>query len=234
MNLKNQVRDNQKNQCVATSKKMNQIEERADAAGLSYYKMMENAGVGAAEQITNRHAMSGKRVVVFCGKGNNGGDGFVVARKLTEQGASVFIFLVGDESKTEDGNRNLQICETMGIPIVSFNDPEIELAVVEEADILIDAIYGTGFHGNLNEVAKKATDLINRQEAFVYSLDIPSGLNGDSGEADPATVKANMTVVFHALKPAHVKKENVAYCGDIVCISIGIENVLDEEILEES
>lgn len=93
---------------------------------------------------------------------------------------------------------------------------------MQDADIIIDAIYGTGFHGEFNDEIREIARLINNSDASVYSLDIPSGLNGDTGEADPDTVKADYTIVFHCLKPAHIMESAKQYCGEIVVKGIGI------------
>ena len=210
---------------AVTSSEMKEIERKADEAGLSYYQMMENAGSGAAEYILEKQTVLGKRVMVFCGKGNNGGDGFVVARKLKEKGAFVQIILLEGEPKTEDAIKNCRICETMNIPMFKFEDPKI-IATIENTDIIIDAVYGTGFHGELRETVGKAARLINDSSALTYALDIPSGLNGDNCIADPDTILADETIVFHRLKPVHADPKSAEYCGQIVCIPIGIEKVL--------
>ncbi|MEL7655937.1 MAG: NAD(P)H-hydrate epimerase [Bacillota bacterium] len=216
-----------RNMPVVTSTEMKEIERAAAEAGLSYYQMMENAGSGAAEYIAESQAVAGKKVIVFCGKGNNGGDGFVVARKLKEEGASVEILLMEGHPKTEDAISNWRICETRGVPIFEFSALE-RVESIEAANIIVDAIYGTGFHGELREPVKKAAKLINDSKVVTYALDIPSGLNGDDCTADPDTVLADETIVFHRLKPAHIHGGSAGYCGRIVCISIGIEKVIKE------
>lgn len=212
---------------TVTSAQMKELERRADEAGLSYYRMMENAGTGAAEQIALQMTIDGKMVLIFCGKGNNGGDGFVVARRLTEMGASVKLILVEGEPKTEDAITNKLRCEAIAIPIFPLTEEKESSRFIGEADLLIDAIYGTGFHGVLRDPVRKLTRLINRSKAPVYALDIPSGLNGDTGEADVDTVRADCTIVFHRFKPAHMDEKCKVYSGKSVCISIGIEAVLD-------
>jgi hydroxyethylthiazole kinase-like uncharacterized protein yjeF len=212
---------------AVTSAQMKEIERRADEAGLSYYRMMENAGAGAAEYISSKHPVAGKTVLIFCGKGNNGGDGFVAARKLTEDGASVQLILAEGEPKTEDAAKNKQICETMAIPMTDMADEKEIRLLAEAADLIIDAVYGTGFHGELRATVRRITRLINRSKAVVYALDVPSGLNGDTGEADEDTVNADTTIVFHCLKPAHINEKCSSFCGNVVCISIGIEDVLN-------
>ena len=218
------------NDRAVTSSQMKEIEKKAAEAGLSYYQMMENAGSGAAEHIAKNHSVSGKSVLIFCGKGNNGGDGFVAARKLKEKGAETKLVLVEGEPKTEDAIKNKQLCVSLGIPILDADEKGAELRpAAAGADLIIDAIYGTGFHGELRERVRGITGLINNSKAIVYALDIPSGLNGDSGNADIDTVNADETIVFHRMKPAHVDGESSRYCGRITCISIGIESVLGTE-----
>ncbi len=208
---------------VVTAAEMKEIERKAADAGTSYYQMMENAGTGAADYISQKHSVQGKRVLIFCGKGNNGGDGFVSARRLTEKKALVRLILMEGEPKTEDAIKNKELCEAMGIPIYDAAKMETRVpGFMEETDIIIDAVYGTGFHGELKELVKSALRRINASEALVVSLDIPSGLNGDTGIADSDTVRADETIVFHRLKPAHTKENAKEYCGRILCISIGI------------
>ena len=211
---------------MVTSAQMKEIERRANEAGLSYYQMMENAGIGAAEQMSSKGPVAGKRVLLFCGKGNNGGDGFVVARKLAEKGASVKLVLAEGEPKTVDAIKNWQICETMSIPMIGLEEETEIRHSVEAADLIVDGIYGTGFHGELREPVRTITRMINRSKAAVYALDIPSGLNGDTGDANDDTVCADWTIVFHQLKPAHLDEKSLKYCGQIICISIGIEALL--------
>lgn len=211
---------------TVTSAQMKEIEKNADEAGLPYYQMMENAGIGAAEYIEAEFPVSGKKVLIFCGKGNNGGDGFVAARKLHETGASVKLVLAEGEPKTEDAITNKRICDAMKLPMLGMSEADEITASIGEADLIVDAIYGTGFHGGLREPVRGIAAQINRSKALVYALDIPSGLNGDTGEADPDTVRAEYTIAFHRLKPAHNDDRCSEFCGRIVCISIGIEEVL--------
>jgi NAD(P)H-hydrate epimerase len=211
---------------AVTSAEMKEIERKADEAGLSYYRMMESAGTGAAEYIISKGSVRGKTVLIFCGKGNNGGDGFVAARKLSEAGASVILVLAEGEPRTEDAIKNRRLCGVMSIPeIVPAEERELE-GLTENADLILDAVYGTGFHGELREPVRKMARQINRSKATVYSLDIPSGLNGDTGEADEDTIRADCTIVFHRLKPAHEMEKSRRFCGKTVCVSIGIEEVL--------
>ena len=194
---------------IVTCKEMKEIEKRADENGLSYYQMMENAGTSAFQYISEKNP---KSVSIFCGKGNNGGDGFVVARLLKEQGVDVAVYLVDGEPGTQDAITNYNLIKDN----VSFPD------CYKEADIIVDAIYGTGFHGELRENAREAVSFINNSGAYVFSLDIPSGLSGDALAGDPNPVRADCTVAFHALKPIHVSEEAKPYLGKVVIGNIGI------------
>lgn len=210
---------------VVTCEEMKQIEQEAANKGLSYYQMMENAGTGAAVFINTTQAVDGKRIFVFCGKGNNGGDGFVVARKLHEYGAIVSIIIADGEPKTGDSIKNKKLCEKLKIPFLSVSEA-LDLLGKHLPAIIIDAVYGTGFRGSLKEEIRKITREINKIESTVYALDIPSGLNGDSGEADKDTVKANYTTVFHRYKPAHLMEQGKKWCGMSVVIDIGIDDLI--------
>ena len=145
-------------------------------------------------------------------------------KKIKRKGGFRKVFLVEGEPKTEDALKNYKICQGMDIPIYNIGDwDENKNDSISAADIIIDAIYGTGFHGELREPVRKIIRQINALEAVVYALDIPSGLNGDNGVADQDTVRADETIVFHCLKPAHINEAATKYCGRVSCISIGIE-----------
>ena len=137
---------------IVTSKQMKQIEQNSIQYQMSYLRLMENAGCAAANFILQTlHDVSDLNCIVFCGKGNNGGDGFVVARKLAEQGAAVTIVLTEGEPKTDDAARMLHIARSMELPIFSFEEqPEAVNEALEQVDVIVDAIYGSGFHGEMD------------------------------------------------------------------------------------
>ncbi len=209
---------------TVTCAEMKEIERKAAEGGLSYYQMMENAGSGAAGFIMDRSPVKGREVFVFCGKGNNGGDGFVVARLLHENGATVKLILVEGEPKTKDAITNSRLCQALAIPRMTVEELP-GLQTLPEACIIVDAIYGTGFHGSFRDEARKAASWINSVDAPVFALDIPSGLNGDTGMADPDTVRASYTVAFHRFKPVHIIKEAEELLGEAICIDIGISRL---------
>lgn len=224
---------------TVTCAEMKEIERAADAAGLSYYQMMENAGSAAAELILSRcgsiESAGPRRAVIFCGKGNNGGDGYVAARKLSEAGHGVVIVAVEGPPKTKDAAVNARIAAAIKIPLLHWPTDtcglELRTAVeaihtaVSAADIIVDAIYGTGFHGKLSDAVLRCTAVINSQKSgtLVYALDIPSGLSGDSGEVSEGALRADCTIVFHRKKPVHDIESAKPHCGEILTVGIGID-----------
>lgn len=193
---------------------MKEIEKRADAGGVSYYQMMENAGTAAFREISERGLPS--KAAVYCGTGNNGGDGFVIARLLRDAGVSVTIALPGGSPKTPDAITNFGLVS------------DIPVSEKPDGDIIVDAIYGTGFHGSLNDSVADLIKTINASDAVIYSIDIPSGLSGDMTEGDiPETaVKADYTIAFHDRKPVHTCESAFPYLGEVITVSIGIEDVI--------
>ncbi|MBR2619384.1 MAG: NAD(P)H-hydrate epimerase [Firmicutes bacterium] len=228
-----------------TCGQMKVLERRADESGLSYYRMMENAGSCAASMIMEPVASyeaesmeTDKKVYVFCGKGNNGGDGFVVARLLHDKGYKVTVILVDGEPKTQDAITNYGLVRVRDIRILDM--AENNRALMElggEPDIIVDAVYGTGFKGELKSNGLKAAIYINRYSKGMHgeelvphvkivALDIPSGLGGDVVNEkliDINSIRADFTVTFHAKKPVHVQKFAPKYCGEIRVADIGID-----------
>ena len=201
-----------------TAAQMKQIEQAANAGGLSYLQMMENAGQAAA-QLALKRCPAAQTAAVFCGKGNNGGDGFVVARLLHQAGLQVQVILTdGPRPATPDALTNFQRASARGIVIRENND-EAD-AFIRSADLLVDAVCGTGFHGELRPGAAQAARQMKEAPGFVLALDIPSGVECDTGRVAEGAVLADCTVTFHAAKPRHTLAAR--QCGDIVGADIGI------------
>lgn len=226
---------------TVTCAEMKEIERNANESGLSYYRMMENAGKSAVKVISDKLQMIRNKgnflpdeinVVIFCGKGNNGGDGYVVARELALKGMDVTVIMADGNPKTEDAIKNANIVLRRGIPVIDAKAYfDVIPEMVQACDVIVDAIYGTGFHGILPENVRLCTKLINGKNyknssstrKIVFALDIPTGLNGDAGAPDTDTIVADYTVAFHKTKPVHSLKEAMPYCGQIVTVSIGID-----------
>ena len=215
--------------------RMKDLEKATDESGLSYYQMMENAGNIAANRIIEITMAARERphpstrqltARIYCGKGNNGGDGFVVARILKQRGWDVTLVLVDGEPQTPDAITNYGLAKELEIPVVELGDLATDAGSVP--DIVADAIYGTGFHGRLREKgAAAAAEIADAKAAgaVVFALDIPSGMGGDltdEAELDERCVKADCTITFHAKKRVHLQDFAAKYCGEIITADIGI------------
>ncbi len=204
-----------------TAAQMKQLEDRANTNGLSYEDMMENAGQAAA-RILLECMPDFRTAAILCGKGNNGGDGFVVARKLFEAGRRVCIILTdGAPAGPGAAYTNYMRARRLSIPLFSLD--EIlgqEERLIQNTNVIVDAVTGTGFHGELRKNAKMAAQIANRANGFVMALDVPSGVEADTGRAAEGAVRANLTVTFHARKPCHRLCKDL--CGDVRVARIGI------------
>ena len=206
-----------------SSAQMKALEDRCAAEGISASILMENAGRAAAYAINGTIPVKDKHCVVFCGSGNNGGDGFIVATGLKKLGANVQVILCFDLPKSRAAREAYEKAYAAKIPMVDLavSPYGAELAMVG-VDIVVDAIFGTGFHGELPKAGKAAAKLINSAIAAVFSLDLPSGMETDRFQSDPDCVRADFTVVFDSLKPSHIMPLTAKLCGNICVVDIGI------------
>lgn len=185
--------------------------------------LMENAAKSCVEEI-----MDFDSFVIIVGKGNNGGDGLAMARLLIDAGKKVETYLVFDAEFSGDAKINFDRLLKMNITPKSCQDNESLAAAVKNADCVVDAIFGTGIKGEITGVAKEVIDLINEHSDYTLSVDVPSGINSDSGEASESTVKADKTVTFAAYKKGMLLYPAADYTGDVVVADIGIpEEVFD-------
>lgn len=206
-----------------TAQGMRAMDEAAiQGIGIPGGHLMERAGVGVAREVVER--FDPETAVVYAGKGNNGGDGFVVARELAGVGVSVVVVAVsGCEGYRDDALLNLQICRRLGIEVLDGLPAEDEQP--EELlcpDVVVDAVFGTGFAGAARGPAATAIDRINATPAPVVAIDIASGVDAGSGEISGPCVVADVTVTMHAPKVGHFVTPGGAAAGDVVVASIGI------------
>jgi len=187
--------------------------------GIKEELLMENAGESSYFAILKEIKDIKKRFAIFCGAGNNGGDGFVVARKLYSNGADVVVFLLGDPEKYRGAAKmNLDIIRKIDIPIKkieSIEDLEKELAYTH---IIVDAIFGTGLTRQVEGIYKEVIRVINKSREAgkkVVSIDIPSGVSGDSGQVMGAAVKADMTITFGLPKVGNLLYPGYELCGKL-------------------
>ena len=196
---------------VYTVAQMRAWEDAAVTAGSSYATLMENAGARAAADLFSRFEAP-QRLLVLCGKGNNGGDGLVLARHWAQAGWPAAVCLLLGENLSPLSAANLANLP----PSVQQLPPER----LPESDVVVDAVFGTGYSGELPAAVAAWMRQINRQSGCKVALDMPSGINSDHGHIAADSFCAHITYAFQALKPAHRLPEVQAYCGDIVCLSI--------------
>jgi NAD(P)H-hydrate epimerase len=204
-----------------TVKQMMQIEENGHYMGFFRKLMMENAGSATARHIVEHYSdLTSKKVTVFAGLGNNGGDAFVVARHLAGFGCKPTIILLGhpDKIKTEEAKSNWKILEKMNsVNLILASDVA---GLVNDAEIIVDGILGTGISGNIREPYLSAIKFINQSNAFILAVDVPSGLDPDTGLVNDQCVKADVTITFHKMKIGLPKNPDM--CGKIIVEKIGI------------
>jgi len=207
--------------CI-TVKQMMQIEENGHQMGFLRKFMMENAGAVTTKKLVEKFGdVKSKNVLVFAGLGNNGGDGLVIARHLAGYGSNVIVFLLGeaDNIRSEECSWNWSLLEKMK-SIKLLTGGNLEHLNNLEFDIIIDGILGTGISGEIREPHASAITFINESNTNTVAVDVPSGLNPDTGETNQACVNANMTVTFHRMKVGMSKRKDV--CGEIFVEKIGI------------
>jgi len=190
--------------------------------------LMENAGGNCAEIIIKElKKTGGSKVCIFCGAGNNGGDGFVIARHLINEGLKVKIALCGKESKIKgDAEINYKITRNMKIAIKELDLNNIEKDVKEyagESDLIVDAIFGTGLAGVISGEFENLINAINSLNKIIIAVDLPSGLDCDTGLALGTAIKASRTVTFAAAKKGFINPDCAKYTGEIYIASIGID-----------
>ena len=220
-----------------SSDQMYSIEDKAhNVIGMKRVYMMENAGHGLADFIilNFRGKLRGKRIVAICGTGNNGGDGFVAARHLSYYyGASVQLILLGfaNDLRTEEAKINWQIIQKMdSIEVITGNEINDKIKkTIEYADVIIDGIFGTGIRGEIREPHSSAIKIINTSKAYVVSVDVPSGIDPNTGRAHDVSVRADATVTFHRMKIGLLN--NKKYSGSVHIEKIGIPHESEEGIV---
>jgi NAD(P)H-hydrate epimerase len=196
--------------------------------------LMENAGRGAAELLTGL-GVSG-RVVICCGKGNNGGDGFVIARHLDPRKVDLRVLLFcRPEELRGDAKVNCDILTKASLPMTIHADPDVsDAAIAQElrgAEWIVDALFGTGLQGPVRAPFDRVIAAINKSGSKVFAVDIPSGLDCDTGEPKGVTVRANHTATFVAMKKGFLQPASAHWTGDVHVIDIGAPRRLLEEAL---
>jgi hydroxyethylthiazole kinase-like uncharacterized protein yjeF len=209
-----------------TSREMRALEVNAEYFGISLLQLMENAGRNIAQEVTSRFPKE-KKIAIFCGLGGNGGDGFVAARHLLAAGFEVTVVLVGKgrDISHEAALTNWGILQSLQekIPLVEITDSSVIPKV--SADIVIDALLGTGTKGKLKPPISQVVDYINSLSGFKVAVDVPTGIDSDTGEALGNAVKADLTVTFHKAKKGLEKAKK--YVGELVVADVGLPQEME-------
>lgn len=213
---------------VATASEMREIDRSAiEEYGIPGTVLMENAGVAVIRRLESIfETLSERKFCIFAGKGNNGGDGYVIARHLANQGARVKVFLVGERAAISgDARINLDIIDKMGIDIIEINserDWDKAKVAATFAECLVDALLGTGFHGEVSGDMAHMIDIINAAGKLVIAIDIPSGVEADTGRVCGRAVRATYTVTFGLPKPGLFLYPGAECAGELTVADIGI------------
>ena len=226
---------------VVTASQMRQLDRRAtEEYGIPSLLLMENAGLQAVLELERAFPyLTRSRVAMVCGKGNNGGDGFVVARHLFDRGIMVEVFLLARQTEIKgDARTNLEIIRKLGVPIYEVTTSQELGAIgeaIERADVVVDAILGTGTIGPAKGLFEEAIELLNRCGKSIVALDIPSGLNSDEGVIPYPSISAVLTVTFGLPKRCLILYPAASCAGRVVTVDIGLpRQLLTDPLLDVS
>ncbi|HEA46808.1 MAG TPA: NAD(P)H-hydrate epimerase, partial [bacterium] len=186
---------------VVTAEEMREIDRKTIASGVPSIELMENAGRAVTKAIKSHYRpLRGKEISIFCGKGNNGGDGLVIAHLLGREKARVEVFLLTKKEKLKkDPKKNLKKALKQGIKVTevdTFQKLERFEQEIKKSDLIVDAVLGTGIKGAPKWLEAKAIKLINSLRKPVVSVDIPSGVEGSTGKVSGEAIRANLTITF--------------------------------------
>ena len=207
---------------------MQRLEMAAVAAGVPLAQLMENAGRALAQEVLCRcRPVKGKRAVVLCGRGNNGGDGFVCARVLAQQGMECVVILAQGAPRTNLAGEAFAALPE-GVRVLSGEDREAARREMEGAGVLIDCVFGFSFRGELSGLPAQLLGFANGAPCLRVSADLPSGVECDTGRVSAGAFRADVTVTFTGKKPANVSYPAKEFCGETVVRQVGVPAALVE------
>lgn len=241
---------------VVTAAEMRAMEQGAAAAGFSFAAMMENAGRAVAEELKRRWDVAGRGVLVLVGPGNNGGDGLVAARHLHDAGAKVALYLLRPRPADDP---NWRLCQERDLPYMLAEDDAAFATLryhLDNSAIIVDALLGTGAARPIEGTLQKLLEVVRVEKRqgeretgrtpplpvspsprppvppapIVVAVDLPTGLNSDTGAADPAILPADLTVTFACPKRGHFLFPGAKYVGELVIADIGIPSALAADV----
>jgi NAD(P)H-hydrate epimerase len=201
---------------------MRALELNSEYFGVSRLQLMENAGKSVAEEIANRFKPAKTRVAVFCGLGGNGGDGFVIARHLIGLGFHVEVLLAGKPADISDtaAQKNWLALQSLTDGLTIHEVYDSSLIPNTEAEVAVDALLGIGLKGAPRSPILQIVKKINKMKAFCVAVDVPTGIDSDTGKVLEEAVKADLTITFHKLKPGLTEAKE--YTGDVIVKNIGL------------
>ena len=212
-----------------TVDQMYRIENKGHEMGFLKKFMMENAGAVSVRRLVEKvTAVKSKNVVIFVGLGNNGGDGLVMARHLSGYEANVTVVLLGnsEDIKTEESQWNWSVLQKMpSVNLVTCTSFDFD----GTPDIIVDAIFGTGISGNIREPYASAINFINNTKCFKFAVDVPSGLDPQTGETANVHTTCDLTVTFHKMKQGIPKRKDLT--GELYAEKIGIPPEAEDDII---
>ena len=191
--------------------------------------LMENAAISFVKHIDENE----NNFLIICGKGNNGGDGYAIARQLFSKGKNIKIFCISNENMSNDCMINYKICKNMGIKI--FYEIEELDKLLLDCNVVIEGIFGTGLNSEIKGIYRKIIEKINTasNNKAIYSIDIPSGINGDTGEIMGISVKADITISFVTYKKGFLNSKIKDYLGKVIIENIGLNETNINHLVKE-
>jgi NAD(P)H-hydrate epimerase len=197
------------------------LDRNSEYLGVSTLQLMENAGRSVADEIVARFG-AGSSVVIYSGTGRNGGDGMVIARHLAGGGLRISFKLVGSEDSISDPAvlQNWRALKSMSTTVKIDQYRDSSSLSESDSDVVVDALLGTGVRGKLRQPILKAVEVINASRGYKVAVDVPTGIDSDTGEMLGEAVRANLTVTLHAMKKGFAKAKE--FCGEVKVASIGI------------
>ena len=208
---------------ILTAQQVRLAEELGAKSGMSFARMMENAGSAAAKAIRLLVDKPNAHIVVLCGKGNNGGDGAVVARRLAEKGYSVAVVWLCGRPTASPAAEMAERLQGLGLSQADFPQGEQQVyRWIQSCDLVVDGVFGIGFHGQLPDTVRQVFAWCHAAHKPIVALDVPSGANSDSGQVAVGTPECVATVGFHSYKFAHILYPAAHVCGQVTVADIGL------------
>lgn len=220
---------------LVTATEQRTIELAAVKHGITVRDLVNRAGESICDYIAGHYEIAGRSIAVLCGQGGNGAVGTVAARHLINRGARPTIVLCCGSPAGETAEEAYTAAVVAGVPAVNLEtEYGLTASIVSGAAVMIDAVFGLGFKGPLPRPVEQLFDLINAAPSEVISVDIPSGINTDTGVLAPGSINANVTLCLIGRKPAHLLKVSRRHCGKQIVLDIGVPEEVFDSVLNSN